>query len=382
MRVLQFFKTYYPATYGGTEQFMFQLCEALSEIGIESEVLSLSQDGQPGVRQIGGHRAYYARVDFEVASTGVSLSVLGKFRALAAQADIIHYHYPWPYMDLVHFAARVKRPSVLTFHTDIIRQRWLRLIYRPLERFFFDSVDMIVATSPNYAASSPALRRYRDKTQVIPIGIDRSRYPEISEECRAYWHGRFGRRFFLFVGMLRYYKGLHFLLDAMAAAQYPLLIVGAGPIERELRAHAAHLRLSNVHFLGALPEADKVALLELCTAVVFPSHLRAEAFGIFLLEGAMFAKPLISCEIGTGTSYINVNGETGLVVPPGDPAALRQAIDFIWTHPEAAAELGRKARLRYETLFTAKAMAAEYARLYRALIAKQVDDRHDRDPRR
>ena len=378
MRVLQFFKTYYPATYGGTEQFMFQLSEALSEIGIESDVLSLSHDGHPGVRRIGRHRAYYARVDFEVASTGVSLSVLPKFRALAAQADVVHYHYPWPYMDMVHFAARTKKPSVLTFHTDIIRQRWLRLIYRPLEKRFFDSVDMIVATSPNYAASSPALRRYGDKTRVIPIGIDRSRYPEISEECRAYWHGRFGKGFFLFVGMLRYYKGLHVLLDAMAAVECPLLIVGAGPIERELRAHANHLRLNNVHFLGALPEADKVALLELCAAVVFPSHLRAEAFGIFLLEGAMFAKPLISCEIGTGTSYINVNGETGLVVPPGDPSALRQAIDFIWSHPEAAAELGRKARLRYEMLFTAKTMAQQYAALYQAVVSKHVTDRDGR----
>ena len=369
MRVLHFFRTYYPDSYGGIEQVIFQLCEAMSPIGIESEVLSLSRNPAPESHLIGSHRAHYAKLNFEIASTGVSFAVIRSFRTLAAEADIVHYHYPWPFMDVVHFTARARKPTVVTYHSDIIRQKRLRYIYRPLERAFFNSVDTIVSTSPNYVATSPILRRYQHKLHVIPIGIDQARYPKVSEERRSYWRQRFGERFFLFVGMLRYYKGLHILLEAVTGAEYPVLIMGAGPVERDLRAQVEHLKANNVHFLGALPDEDKVALIELSAGVVFPSHLRAEAFGIFLLEGAMFAKPLISSEIGTGTTYINIDGETGIVVPPSDPSALRRAMDFIWTHPDEAVRLGNNARLRFQSLFTAQKMAGEYVALYKSVIA-------------
>ena len=170
--------------------------------------------------------------------------------------------------------------------------------------------------------------------------------------------------------MLRYYKGLHILLDAAAGTPYPVVIVGAGPIERALKAHARRLGLANVMFVGALDEADKVALLQLCYAVAFPSHLRSEAFGISLLEGAMFGKPMISSEIGTGTSYINVHGESGLVVPPSDAAALRAAMRALWNDPQMARAMGRRAEERYWRLFTSAQMAEGYAALYRELAAR------------
>jgi O-antigen biosynthesis rhamnosyltransferase len=369
MRVLQFFKTYYPDSYGGTEQVIFQLSQAMSAIGVETDVLALSSNPDRGPASIGNHRAHYAKRNFEIASTAISFDAIRKFCRLAAEADIVHYHYPWPYMDVVHFIARAKKPAVITYHSDIIRQKRLRVIYGPLEKLFFSSAN--VSTSPNYMVTSPLLQRFQDKLHMIPIGIDESQYPKVSKERRSYWRQRFGERFFLFVGMLRYYKGLHLLLEATPGAEYPVLIVGAGPIERDLRAQAEHLKAHNVHFLGALPEEDKVALLDLAIGAVFPSHLRAEAFGIFLLEGAMFAKPLISSEIGTGTSYVNIDGETGIVIPPSDPSALRQAMDYIWRHPDEAARLGRNSRLRYETFFTAQAMAKGYLALYRSIIAER-----------
>lgn len=126
----------------------------------------------------------------------------------------------------------------------------------------------------------------------------------------------------------------------------------------------------NVVFLGRIDEADKVALLELCYGVVFPSHLRSEAFGISLLEGAMFGKPLISSEIGTGTSYINIHGETGLVVPPNDPVAFRSAMQRLWDDPSLAAQMGAKADRRFFQLFTAENMARNHSELYREVVAE------------
>lgn len=128
--------------------------------------------------------------------------------------------------------------------------------------------------------------------------------------------------------------------------------------------------IDNIHFLGALQDDDKSALLQLCTCLVFPSHLRSEAFGISLLEGALYSKPLISSEIGTGTTFINIDGLTGLVVPPSDPRALRKAMDEIWFNPEKARTFGQAAQQRFEKLFTADKMIESYAGLYMSLLNK------------
>ena len=174
----------------------------------------------------------------------------------------------------------------------------------------------------------------------------------------------------MFVGVIRYYKGLHILVEAAQGANYPIVIVGSGPIEQELKTQATQLGLRNIHFLGHLHDEDKVALLTLCLGVVFPSHLRSEAFGVSLLEGAMYGKPMISSEIGTGTTFINIADETGLVVPPGDPVALRQAMSYLWEHPEEAAGMGRRAEERYWKYFTADKMVNLYVQLYHELAEK------------
>jgi glycosyltransferase involved in cell wall biosynthesis len=364
MRVLHFFKTYYPDSLGGIEQVIRQMCASTSQLGVENEVLTLTRDRHNALLHFEGHVVRRARLDFEIASTGFSLGAIGQLSVLAKQFDVIHYHFPWPFMDLAHFLARVKKPSVVTYHSDIVRQKHLMKVYQPLKKRFLTSIDHIVATSPNYLASSPVLDKYRHKTSVITYGLDKSIYPQPTPELLAQWRQRCGERFFLFVGVLRYYKGLHILLDAIQNCTYPVVIVGAGPIEQELKAHARRLGLQHVQFLGALPEIDKVALLQLCYAVAFPSHLRSEAFGISLLEGAMYGKPMISSEIGTGTSYINSDGETGIVVPPSDPLALRGAMETLWNQPELAAQMGRRAELRYLELFTADKMAERYVALY------------------
>lgn len=364
IKVLHFFKTYYPETMGGIEQVIFQLAEGGIPLGVQSEVLYLSRRGSGRNDQVANHLSHRSKLDLHVASTGFSLSALRDFAELARDADLIHYHFPWPYMDLVHFAARLRKPTVLSYHSDIVKQKHLLRLYQPLMHRFLGSVDHIVASSPNYVATSPVLRRYRDKVSVIPFGLDKRTYPIPSPERLAYWRAKLGERFFLFVGALRYYKGLTFLLQAAQGNGMPIAIVGCGPLEAELRIQANRLGGGNVHFLGALSDEDKTALLVLCYALVFPSHLRSEAFGISLLEGAMYGKPMISCEIGTGTTYINIAEETGLVVPPGDPLSLRQAMQRLWKQPQLAERMGRQAASRFTALFTAEAMLASYVDLY------------------
>jgi rhamnosyl/mannosyltransferase len=367
MRILHFYKTSFPDTMGGVEQVINQIARGASKLGVTTDVLSLTPDRVSRTIEIDGYLAHRARLDLQIASTGFSASAFLRFAQLAKQADVIHYHFPWPFMDVVHFATRAKKPTVVTYHSDIIRQKKLLKIYQPLQKLFLSDVDRIVATSPNYLATSDVLARYKEKVSVIPIGLDKGTYPVPSSERLAYWRDRLAPKFFLFVGVIRYYKGLHILIEAAQGTDYPIMIVGAGPIEEELKAQVEKLGITNVHFLGHLPDEDKVALLHLSYAVVFPSHLRSEAFGISLLEGAMYGKPMISSEIGTGTTFINIADETGLVVPPSDPLAMRQAMRYLWDHPEQAAEMGQRAEARYWQHFTADQMVEAYVKLYREL---------------
>lgn len=354
---------------GGVEQVIHQIARGANKVGVDTDVLSLTPDRTtPRTIELDGYRVHRARRDLHIASTGFSISAFLRFAQLAKETDVIHYHFPWPFMDLVHFATRIKKPTVVTYHSDIIRQKHLLKIYAPLKDKFLGDVHRIVATSPNYLASSEVLTKYKSKVCVIPIGLDRSTYPASSPEKLDYWRRRIGQKFFLFVGVIRYYKGLHILMEAARGIDFPIVIVGAGPIENELKERAAQLSLHNVHFLGHLPDDDKVALLTLCYAVLFPSHLRSEAFGISLLEGAMFGKPMISSEIGTGTTFINIADETGMVVPPSDPVALRLAMEYLWMNPDVAAEMGRKAELRYWKHFTAEQMVRSYVNVYREVV--------------
>ncbi|MFC5511519.1 glycosyltransferase family 4 protein [Massilia jejuensis] len=370
MRVLHFYKTYYPDSVGGIEQVIRQMCVGTGRLGVANTVLSLSREKDLAPIAFEGHTVHRVPLDFELASNACSISSLGALARLARQADVVHYHFPWPFMDLAHFIARVKKPTVVTYHSDIVRQKKLLRLYQPLKQRFLRSVDAIVATSPNYMESSPVLGRYRDKTRIITYGLDQGTYPQPDPALLAHWRERIGPKFFLFVGVLRYYKGLHVLLEAVADTDYPVVIVGAGPEEAALKIQAMRLGLKNVVFVGAVGEDDKVALLTLCYALAFPSHLRSEAFGISLLEGAMFGKPLISCDIGSGTTYINIDGETGLVTPPDDPRALRAAMRTLWDNPEMARDMGARAAARFEAVFTAEQMASGYLALYRELVAR------------
>ena len=372
MRVLHFYKTYYPDSVGGIEQVIRQMCVGTGRLGVTNEVLTLTRAKDNFDFEFEGHRVRRVPLDFEIASNAVSFAAFGELARMAEQADVVHYHFPWPFMDLAHFVARVNKPSLVTYHSDIVRQKHMLRLYRPLKNRFLKSVDAIVATSPNYLASSEVLERYPDKTRTITYGLDKSIYPAAKQALIDQWRARVGERFFLFVGVLRYYKGLHILLDAVANSDYPVVIVGAGPIEAELKAHAERLGLKHVLFVGAVGEDDKVALLTACYAVAFPSHLRSEAFGISLLEGAMYGKPMISSEIGTGTTYINIDGDTGLVVPPSDPRALGEAMRTLWDNPRMAAEMGKRAEARYWELFSSETMAKNYLALYEELAARRA----------
>jgi len=367
VRVLHVYRTYFPQTQGGLEETIRQICLNTRPHGVVSRVLCTSPCIEPRVVRREEAAVYRARLDAEPASCSIAREAFPMFRRLLSWADVVHYHFPWPFADVLHFATRVDVPTLVTYHSDIVRQRMLAGIYSPLMMRFLRSVDRIVCTSPNYLATSKVLSRFKDRLDIVPIGLDRDSYPAASEDTVADVRAEYGEGFFLFVGVLRYYKCLHVLLDAIPGAPFRVVIVGSGPTERELKRQAKRLGLDNVTFAGQAPDRVKVALLRLCRGVVFPSHFRSEAFGVTLLEGAMHGKPLVSTETGSGTSHVNIDGETGLVVEPASPRSLREAMDRLYEDDALARTLGDGARRRFDRLFSGRLMGDRYAEIYRSL---------------
>ncbi len=368
MRVLHCYKTSLRSSMGGVEMFMHTLSNSVANLGIESTIFSLSKNPSPEPILIDQHQVVECKEHLHLASTGFSASAFKKFRELVQETDIIHYHFPYPFADILHFACRVSKPTVLTYHSDIIKQKWLIQLYKPLMHQFLSAMDVIVATSPNYFATSDVLRKHLDNVETIPVGMDLSALPQLNPERVDYWKKKLPQRFFLFIGAMRYYKGLHVAIDAIANTPFQLVLAGIGGVEAALKKRAKALNLDNIHFLGAISEEDKVALHHLSYAFVFPSHMRSEAFGLSLVEAAAMQKPMISCEIGTGTSFVNIHEETGLVIKPSSPHLLREAMQYLLEHPDKAKALGINAKKRYQSLFTAEKQAQSYASLYHKLL--------------
>jgi len=368
MRILHVTSTFSPDTYGGIEEVIRQICLNSKPYGVKSRVFTLSKNPIPEIIQMEGIEIFRVQKTFEIASCGFSVKGHVKFKELIEWADIINYHFPWPFSDLLHLFCRVKKKSIVTYHSDVIRQKKLNILYKPLMRYFLESVDKIVATSPNYVQSSSVLCKYKEKTEIIPIGINEKSYPTPLNSDVVSMQNKVGKDFFLFIGMFRKYKGLNILLRAIHNTHLNCVIAGTGPLEKELKSMAKTLGISNVRFMGRVDEVEKVVLLKLCRAVVFSSNLRSEAFGVNLVEGAMFEKALVSTELGTGTSYVNIDYKTGFIVPPSDVQSLRKAMLNLSIDSLLNKKMARAARIRYEELFTGDKMGKQYFELYESLL--------------
>lgn len=371
--VLNVYRTYYPDPPGGLQEAIRQICLATGECGVNNTIFTLSPDPVPAelVRPEG--RVIRCRSWAAPASCDLGgVSSFLQFRRLADQADVIHYFFPWPFADLLHAVACPQKPTVLTYISDIVRQRWMGKFYAPLMWHTLHNVKSIVVNCPAYAQTSPVLTHpsIREKVNIIPLGIVEESYPQVEDETVLHRLGlNDGSPYFLFIGVLRYYKGLHTLLQAAVKFRSRIVIAGSGPEGEALRTRAQQFGLSNLIFAGQVTNEEKVALLKGCQALILPSHLRSEAYGMVLVEAAMFGRPAISCEIGTGTSFVNVDGETGVVIPPENPDELARAMNLLLDE-SVAEHFGQGARRRYESTFSGKKLGSAYAELFHKVARK------------
>ena len=233
---------------------------------------------------------------------------------------------------------------------------------------FFRRATAIIATSEKYRQSSKVLNLYLDKTYVISLGLqDGAKFEDCLQE-HTFWKAKVGENFFLFLGVLRYYKGLSYLLEAVKNTSLPIVIAGSGPEEEKLKKLAEQHNLHNVTFLGSVSEKDKTALFSLCKAVVVPASERSEAYCLTLVEGLRAGKALISTELGTGTSFVNDAGVTGLVVAARDSDALLSAMLDLDKDATKCEAFSKAARQRFLDYFQSSDMILAYEELFKKKI--------------
>jgi rhamnosyl/mannosyltransferase len=301
------------------------------------------------------------------------------FQLAREQADLIIIHEPNPMALVAYWLARPAGTLVVWFHSEVIRPSWrYRVFYRPFLRFAFARASRIVVASPALAASAPQLREWQSKCVVIPYGADAGRQPpseSIAKRADAI-RKQHDLPLVLFVGRMVPYKGLDVLLEAMRGVAATAVLVGEGPQRAALQRRAQALGVADrITFAGEVSADELEALYRACDMFVLPSVTRQEAFGVVQIEAMAYGKPVISTDLGTGVGWVNQHGETGLIVPPRDADALRDAIQQLLANPALRAALGEAGARRARSVFTVDRMIDATLALYR-----EVSGTRDKGP--
>lgn len=243
-----------------------------------------------------------------------------------SDADVIHVHMPNPIGELGPLLNVHRAPLVASFHARLGRQQFLEPAYGQLRRRVLRRAAAVLVSSEAMACS-PELAGVRDKVVVLPYGVS----PRLVTDMAPPVDDGDTLRL-LYVGRLVYYKGLEVLLRALASASVPrrwrLTVVGDGPLRGDLEQLAGGLGLNgDVRFRGAVGDEELRQAYGSHDVFVLPSVSRAEAFGLAMAEAMSNGMPVVSTELHTGTSWVNQHGVSGLVVPPGDVAALGRALE-------------------------------------------------------
>ena len=367
IRVLHVYKCFGPKKFGGVEAFIENLVESTKSKCLHI-ILACGPVKSTTVIRHRGSIVVLVRPQFTAFSMPVALAMIPIFWFLSRRVDVVHYHYPFPFQDILSFFAKTSLPKLVTYHSDIVRQRFTGYLYRPLMRLFLDRADVVVATSPVYKASSYVLQSLKKPPVVIPLAIQ-AKPAEFDQFCLDYWKQRVGSGFQLFLGAHRSYKGLPTLVEAAARTKVPLVITGEGMLTEKIMLQAQTLGADNISFVGLVSRADQAALLYLSRALVLPSCQRSEAFGIVLLEASRQSTPMITTEIGTATSWVNQHMSTGLVVTPNSQVELEEAMMFMHQSPNEAIKMGLLAKQRFDSMFDVTLMAQSYIKLYQSMIS-------------
>jgi glycosyltransferase involved in cell wall biosynthesis len=371
LKILQL-ASFYTPTIGGMETVLQDLSEGLVASGDEVTVLCSSPNVHRADEIVRGVRVRRLSSLGKLLSQPMTPMLPLALRRLHHSFDVVHLHMPNPLAEASILALPRERPFVVTYHADIIRQRVLKTFYGPVQQAVLARSRRIVVPTENHIRYSEVLPEFASKCAVVPFGISRDRYrlEESARDLSRQLRQRHGR-FVLFVGRLVYYKGVVDLIESMLNVDAKLVVVGDGPLRAQIAAkvHALHLE-ARVSLLGALEQPELNAYFDACEVLALPSISRSEGFGMTLLEGMLFGKPLVTTQLPSGVQIVNEDGHTGIQVQPRDPIALGAALRRLLSDDALRTTMGTAGRARLDERFSVD----EMIRGYRDVYAKAISD--------
>jgi len=365
MKILEI-SSAFPPSRGGVEMTVSELSNRLAEMGHEVTVITSTRGGKARYSDefVGKVRVIRLPERLHIFEAPILPQIA--YRALFFDFDILHVHGMSPTItDLGILVGKIKRkPVVLTYHNDAeSTMEWsvakaAARVYARLCVPVVGMADSIICATNSYGTSSPVLKHFRGRMEVIPLGVDVTRFSRPRPRPSSN-----DRKEVLFVGQLKEYKGVNFLIEAIAklrrnGANVTLNIAGDGPSLPRLKAMVETLDIGDsVRFLGNLDNLDLADSYDSCDLVVLPSISRREAFGLVQLEASAAGKAVVASDIPGVSDVTKRLG--GYLAKPSDADSLAIQIARalgVKQDPErfreAAASMSwDKVTIEYEELF-------------------------------
>lgn len=361
-KVLMVNKMYSPDI-GGVETIVKQYAEFLRD-SFDVTVLTISGKKcyQTKIEQIENVKVIRCSSFGTYFSMPISFSFFFKLLILKNKFDIIHFHEPFPLASLLGIL-RKNTKYVITWHSDIIKQKYLKRIVELFQRKLCSKADVILVTSPNLVAFSDVLSDFKGKIKILPLSVNLTEYDESSM--------RFDEDFALYIGRLSYYKGISFLLEAYEKSNtdLPLYIVGDGDpaIKSEINEFIKNSAKKIVFVNRFVTEREKRDYLQNCKYLLFPSIYPSEAFGIIQLEAMVYGKPVINTTLPTGVPWVSLNKITGVSVTPQNVSELTKAIEYLSTSEDILKSYGCAAKARVNDMFSDTVVLKQLKAIYKEL---------------
>jgi glycosyltransferase involved in cell wall biosynthesis len=372
---------YYPPHIGGMEFYVQRLSEQLTALGHEVKVFTSSNEAYQSTYKLNNVPIYAFKTMTKIYNVPIVPSLFMKLIE-EEKPDVIHTHqYPVFLSDISALVAQIRKiPLVVHVHVVSDRKSLLsglisKTYYSTLGLRTLKAADAVVVPSLAYKTKMVEMRVNATKVRVvkvIPYGIESEKFrSQTNTESFKAKYNCSNSIIILSVGRLNYQKGFQFLIKAMPdvlqkVPNAKLIIVGEGEDRSFLIKLAESLKISgSVIFTGGLPQAELPNAYSAASLFVLPSLF--ESFGISLIEAQASGKPVIGTKSG-GAPEALIEGKTGLLVNPGNPKALSEAILRILTDNALAFEMGIKGKAFVESQFDIKAIVGKVVELYQQTI--------------
>lgn len=304
-----------------------------------------------------------------IASTSIAPSLPFIFLKTLQQEnpDIIHVQFPDPMAHLAClFNKNKKIKIVISWHSNIVRQHHLKKLYQPFLNIFLRKVDALIVHSKELVQSPQIAAISKDKIHIIPIGVPA---PEIKDQNLR---EKLPEGFILFThGRHVTYKGFDYLIKSLKLLPpiFHLYIGGIGPETENLNKLITDLNLNDrIHLVGFIPDDLLGSYINACDIYCFPSISANEAFGIAQVEAMLLGKPVVGFELNNGTTFVNKDHVTGIVVENKNIKAYADALITLLNDNKLRTILGKNAQKRAMRLFSIDTMVRSTLKIYEDVL--------------